>query len=195
MGTTTDQETNKRQGTRFGPSSFMILGGIFIHPLSFISILWGYFAYSVSFRTFLWKLPLEPWREWLLWLWDLSAEHPGIWTVPVILAATHLLIRFLTAHFSFTEDYLFVQIGLFSVGSPGGFFRIFNDPIAFSTVTDCNTQKGLLGLLTGTGTLLIKSTDMPDKVIRLSWVPNAADAQKMITDRAGVRKARMLSAI
>lgn len=183
------------QGTRFGPSIYMVAGGLVVHPLMVIGLLWGAFSLFPAFRHFLWRLSFAPWRRTLLSFWDLTVEHPYIWVVLIVVAVLHLVIRFSTARFSFTDDYVFLQIGLFSLHSPGGPFRVFNDPIAFSTITDANSQKGFLGLITGTGTLLIKSTDMPNKIIRLTWVPNVADAQRIITDRAGVRKARMLSSI
>ena len=173
----------------------MVVGGMVVHPLTLAGLVWGAFANFAEFRKFLWGLNFAPWRKLLLEVWTFTTEHPGLWVILVIIAFGHLLIRFSTAHFSYTDDYLFLQVGLFSLHSPGGPFRVFNDPIAFSTITDANSQKGLLGLITGTGTLLVKSTDMPNKVIRLTWVPNVSAAQQIITDRAGVRKARMLSSI
>lgn len=173
----------------------MVIAGMIAHPLLWFSVAWGAFAHSPAFRAFLWKLPLTSWRHTLLDLWTFTTAHPGIWLAGAALALGHMVVRFATSNFSFNEDYLFIQTGLFSFRSPGGPFRVFNDPIAFSTIVDVNAQKGLLGLLTGTGTLFVATTENSGRYIKLTWVPRASAAQDDILSRAGIRNARVLSSL
>ena len=173
----------------------MMVCGMFVHPFLWVSVVWGAFALSPAFRSFLWIVPLAPWRNILLELWGYTVAHPGVWLLGAGFALAHVVVRFTTSHFSFNEDYLFVQTGLLSLHAPGGPLRVFNDPIAFSTIVDVNAQKGLLGLLTGTGTLFVATADNPRRYIRLTWVPQVTSAQDAILSRAGIRKARMLSSV
>lgn len=191
----TNAQNDARNAQRFGPSPFMVFGGMLIHPLVWLSVVWCVFLYSRGFRGFLWQLNHAPWRRFLLNVWEYSSEHPGLWLVPAFVALIHLLIRFFTSHFALTDEYLFVQSGLFSFGSPGGPFRVFNDPIPFSTVLDANAQKGLLGLITGTGTLFIATSETQGRYIKLTWVPDLKGAQDSILARAGIRSARIMTSI
>jgi hypothetical protein len=191
----TSPKADARSAQRFGPSPFLILGGIVIHPLFWLSILWGVFALSPAFRALLWRFNFAPWRHALVSVWDYTIEHPGIWSVGAGIALVHMVVRYATSHFALNDDYLFVQSGLFTFGSPGGPFRVFNDPIPFSTVLDANAQKGLLGLLTGTGTIFVSTSELQGRYLKLTWVPDVAAAQDAILTRAGVRNARIMSSI
>jgi len=186
---------NNFNAARFGPSPFMLVGGLLVHPFFWLSVVWGAFVHSQTFRGFLWNLHFTPWRKFLLSAWHFSSDYPLIWCIPVALSLVHVGVRFATSHFAMNEDYLFIQTGLLTLGAPGGPFRVFNDPIPFSTILDANAQKGLFGLLTGTGTLLVATSELRGRYIKLSWVPNVSSAQAAILEKAGVRNARMLSSI
>ena len=173
----------------------MIAGGLLLHPFSWISVIWCVFWQSQSFRGFLWALNISTWRKLLLSTWHITVDHPLIWLIPLALALTHLCVRFATSHFAMNDDYLFIQTGFLTFGAPGGPLRVFNDPIPFSTILDANAQRGPIGLITGTGTLLVASSELRGRYITLSWVPNVSTAQAAILTRAGVRNARMLSSI
>lgn len=174
----------------------MPYGHLFIHPVFYVGASLAIFQALPRVRVFLWDLwSYRSYRHGLLGLWDFLSAWPFLPTGLLLLAAAHVTVRYRTSRFSMTEDYVYLQTGLLSFRSPGGPFSLYNDPIAFSTITDANTQRGLLGFLTGTGTILLTCADSPRRIIRVPWVPKVSEVQTAITARAGVRRARMLSSV
>lgn len=188
----TDTEIDTR--IKFGPSMAMPVGMGLVHPLFYVGVLTALFECSSSFRTWLWEWRYAPWRKFLMSSWDFFQSHPWFWMVPLIVTLFHIAVRFSTTRYSYTEDYLFIESGLFSFGTRSGFFSQFKDPIAFSTISDANASRGLIGLLTGTGTIYIKTSDM-DHELKITWVPDVSAVQQMVMSKAGVRNARMLSTV
>jgi hypothetical protein len=185
----TSSETDR---LRFGPSPFMMLGGLVVHPFAWAGAAWGAFALSPSLRATLWSFNFLPWRKLLMTCWGYTHAHPWMWVLLPLVAAVHLVIRYSTSQYAYSDYYLFIQTGLFSIGSPGGPLRVFNDPIPFSTILDANLEKGLIGLITGTGGLFVKTSEQRGYV-KLTWVPHVAQVQNLILVKAGVKKARTLT--
>ena len=181
--------------TRFGPSPFMPIGGVLFHPLAWLGALWLTFWHSPTFQARLWSFRFAPWRHAIRALWEFTQAHPLLPIGVVLLAVAHVAIRYVSSYYAYNEDYLFVQHGLLSIGTPGGPFAISNDPVPFSTIIDAEAEKGLLGLLTGTGTLHIKTSESAGKPVVLVWVRHVNEVQREILARAGIRNARILSSI
>lgn len=171
----------------------MPLGGTICHPIFWFGVIWELFALSASFRRLLWEFDFSLWHRFLVWGWHYTNHHPWVPFIFIVEAVVVVLIRYFTSYYALNDDYIYIQTGLLSFGSPGGPLRVYCDPIPMSTIVDANDQKGLIGFITGTGTLFVKSSEAPNRVIKLTWVPHVNRVQRAILARAGVRTARILS--
>jgi len=181
---------------RIGPSPYMLWGDFAMHPLFLLGVAALGFCYSAELRRFLWELSSSRgYRSFIIDCFDWLVAHPFVPLLAIAAAFAHVFIRYSTTFYEISSDYLTIRIGFLSRKSPVGPFMTFNDPIAFSTVTDANAPRGIFSHLTGAGTLEIHTTDEKTKQITMRWVPKVRDTQRAILDRAGVKKARMLSTV
>jgi hypothetical protein len=174
----------------------MTLGLLVTNPLAWLATGWWMFMNNERFQTLLVSFRFRPWHLLLASIYHFCELHAWIPWALAVAAIAMVLIRFKTCFYAFSEDYLFVQPELFCL-SPigGGPFSLMTDPIPFPTVEDTSASRGPIGLITGTGCLHVRSSDLPGGHIKITWVPHVRKNLDEILLRQGVRKARILSSM
>lgn len=183
---------------RIGPSRWYCLARFLIHPFNLVAAVFWSFSHLSAPRVWLWhQLSLVPVAQDQLvafFNWQHRLPIP-LWLPFAALGFLHCLILWWSISYEMGDSALFIRSGPFTLHSPGGFFKIFDNPIYYSMILHVESSRGPLNLLFHTGTIIVQAADgnLRDHHLVLSHVGSPKKVVSALLDVAGGGRARILT--